>query len=171
MIRSAINDHDLPPTPEIKVSRSTPPPPSLWHEIMGCLSSPLFLASSFGYASYSAVVAGLGFYGPLFIQHNRPCDPQWTFSQEDSDFYFGATVAGTGFIGTAVGGLWLDRKAKALPEEWRKNRFFNVVEPAWTILWQVTIGMAFASVSSACLRSVSLVSLRSFSALCVDRSY
>lgn len=98
------------------------------------------------------MVAGLGFYGPLFIQHNRPCDSRWSFSQESADFYFGATVAATGFVGTAIGGLWLDHRATKQPEHRRMNRFFGVVEPAWAILWQVTIGMAL-SMGSAYMQS------------------
>jgi hypothetical protein len=92
------------------------------------------------YASYSAVVAGLGFYGPQFIQTNRPCDPRWDFTQENADFVFGSIVAATGFIGTALGGLWLDHKAAKLTPDRRDNHIFAVVEPAWAIVWQVTLG-------------------------------
>jgi len=140
---SSINENggsDL-PSPGLDPALAGPPPPSLLHELGGTLSSPLFLLTSFGYASYSAVVAGLAFYGPLFIQNNRPCDPRWDFGQENADVIFGATVAVTGFFGTALGGLWLDHLARKLPQSRRNNRFFGALAPARSITWQVAVGL------------------------------
>ena len=56
-----------------------PAVPSAWTQIKGCCSSPIFMATCLGYAVYSGVIAGLGFYGPLYIQTNRPCDARWNF--------------------------------------------------------------------------------------------
>ena len=129
------NQHDgTPGSPVLAVPREDAkqtPPMSLWQELMGCIRSPLFLAVSFGYASYSAVVAGLGFYGPLFIQTNRPCDPRWDFTQENADFVFGSIVAATGFVGTALGGLWLDHKASKLAPDRR------YVSPSKALAWSL----------------------------------
>jgi len=121
---------------------------SIWTEVKGCISSPVFLSVTFGYASYSAVVAGLGFYGPLFVQSNRPCDSRWNFSQTSADLYFGGSVVISGVMGTVLGGMWLDRKARKLTEAARDNRLIRIVAPSSAILWQVAVGGAICIVAA-----------------------
>lgn len=122
-------------------TRSVEPPPTVWQGIWACLSKPIFLSTCFGYAAYSGVIAGLGFYGPLYIQTNRPCDSRWRFEQSEADFVFGAIIAATGFFGTAAGGWLLDRQRdKDSTNESQGIR--RVLSPAWACLWEVTVGSA-----------------------------
>jgi hypothetical protein len=78
-----------------------------------------------GYAAYAWVTAGFASFGPVFLQglvrqlHLRAavcvrmiarCATQKLFkSQNAASLSFGAMVALAGFIGTAVGGLLLDK--------------------------------------------------------------
>eukprot|EP00039_Didymoeca_costata_P003900 m.70417 g.70417 ORF g.70417 m.70417 type:complete len:516 (-) comp12130_c0_seq1:54-1601(-) len=84
---------------------------SFWSHLYGCITKPVYLTMVFGYAAYTAVLSGLAFYVPLFIQKNRPCDSAWDYTQSQADFVTGAIVAGAGFVGTLIGGHMVDRAA------------------------------------------------------------
>lgn len=42
---------------------------------------------------------------------------------DQADIIFGATVASTGFFGTAIGGVLLDRKAKSMSKAKQEDRY------------------------------------------------
>ena len=56
---------------------------------VGQMSQPIYVCCVLGYASFTASLAGLAFYAPMFIQEYRPCDPAWDFEQASADFVFG----------------------------------------------------------------------------------
>ena len=87
---------------------------TLWQEIRACLSSPVFMAASFGYAAFTGVTAGLGFYLPTFLQDYRPFDPRWDFTEATADVAFGLMVMTAGFVGTVLGGVLVDRRLPLL---------------------------------------------------------
>jgi hypothetical protein len=61
-----------------------------------------------GYAAYTAVIAGLGSFGPTFVYGLGLFKDQATCS-----LVFGAVVSVGGAIGTPAGGWWLDRGQRA----------------------------------------------------------
>ncbi|KAA0157025.1 hypothetical protein FNF27_01997 [Cafeteria roenbergensis] len=77
---------------------------TLGQEFYQVLTSPIYLASSFGYAAYTFAVAGFAAFGPQFLH-----DLGLTEKESTGSLVFGGVIAVTGFIGTALGGLWLDR--------------------------------------------------------------
>jgi hypothetical protein len=121
-------------------STLTAPKPTLAHNVMSCLSRPAFVFGCMGYAAYTGVVAGLGFYGPLFLQYYRPCDHRWDISQGWADAIFGSVIASSGLVGTMLGGAMLDRiKAN---HQGRKNRN----DLARQLIGQVAVGLALSMV-------------------------
>uniref|UniRef100_A0A7S2W9R2 Major facilitator superfamily (MFS) profile domain-containing protein n=1 Tax=Mucochytrium quahogii TaxID=96639 RepID=A0A7S2W9R2_9STRA len=111
---------------------------SLTTNMIACLSRPAFTLGCLGYAVYTGVVAGLGFYGPMFIQKYRPCDPRWNISQADADVIFGLIISSSGLLGTLIGGVMVDRiKSNALG---RKNRNDLLKQ----LLTQLTLGFALS---------------------------
>jgi|EP00945_MAST-04E_sp_MAST-4E-sp1_P004368 MFS transporter, Spinster family, sphingosine-1-phosphate transporter len=121
--QSADSDESL----EMMVGEDEPAVKGAWQEIRSLLANPIYLCVCFGYAAYTATVAGFAFYAPKFLQTNNPCgihpDPsdhcvnEWNFSQLDSDKIFGSIVAATGLLGTVAGGKILDHfKGKTAPD-------------------------------------------------------
>ena len=82
-------------------------PPSTWSELVVCFSSPIYLLTAFGYASYTAVVAGFSFYGPMYIRERKT----WGYTESDADLVFGGIVVFSGLVGTGLGGYLLDKGA------------------------------------------------------------
>jgi hypothetical protein len=56
-------------------------PPTFMSQVKACLREPIFVCVCLGYAAWTASIAGLSFYIPLFIQTNEPCDPKWDFPE------------------------------------------------------------------------------------------
>lgn len=81
--------------------------PSFFQEIKDLLLNPLFMAIIFGYGGYTAVLAGVGAFGPMFTKGLEVFD-----SEEKASTYFGGCIALAGAIGTPLGGWLLDRGTK-----------------------------------------------------------
>lgn len=113
---------------------------SLSSQVLGCLSSPVFVCVALGYAGYTAVLGGLSFYGPLYVLN------VWNFSQADADFDFGAIVAATGLIGTLIGGWLIDRVSSAVPD----HGAVRMVAPTKFMVWQICIGSGLAIGGAFC---------------------
>ena len=96
---------------EVETELEGEPPQALafWQNVKTCLMSTEFVYGVLGYAVYTGVAGGLQFYGPIFIQSYRPCDPRWAFSQVETDLIFGLMICFAGFFGTLVGGVVVDR--------------------------------------------------------------
>jgi len=113
------------------------------------------MTTCLGYAAYSGVIAGLGFYGPLYIQTNRPCDDRWSFKQSDADFVFGSVIAATGFFGTAAGGILLDRQnGKDADANNESQGLRRIVNPAWACLWECAVGSALLMTAAFMVRHI-----------------
>lgn len=112
--------------------------PTFWSQVKACITTPIFVCIILGYASWTASIAGLSFYVPLFIQTNRPCDTRWRFPEAKADFIFGAIVASTGFLGTAVGGYLLDWQQKGSANTQRERLRISSQQ----ITWQMLVGTA-----------------------------
>lgn len=76
----------------------------VFQELGRVLGSPIYLAVSFGYAAYTASVAGFAAFGPQFV-----FDLGLVSSRGTASILFGGVIAVTGFTGTALGGMMLDR--------------------------------------------------------------
>ena len=96
--------------------------PTFCSQVSACLREPIYVSVCLGYAAFTAVTAGLAFYGPIFIQTNRPCDSAWRFKESTADYIFGGVVCSGGLIGTTIGGKLLDTAgAKAGPTTLRNR--------------------------------------------------
>ena len=114
--------------------------PSLWSEVWACFSSPVYLMTSLGYAAYTAVIAGFSYYGPTYIRKRS----SWGIAETEADTVFGGIVAVTGLIGTALGGIVLDRcSGKAEGAE-------RLVPALGTVLIEVVIGTAICVGAGYC---------------------
>ena len=83
---------------------SPPTTPSLLKQIMLCLTDPLYMAAVLGYAGFTAVIAGLGSFGPTFVQGLG-----LLACQSSAFLAFGACICVAGILGTPSGGWWLDK--------------------------------------------------------------
>lgn len=102
--------------------------------IKACLVRPAYVLGALGYAMYTGVVAGLGFYGPSFLQNYRSCDPRWQFSQTRADILFGVIISFSGLLGTVLGGYMVDQiKTDSLGQKNRNDMLHQM-------LVQVTCG-------------------------------
>jgi len=72
-------------------------------EISYVLCQPLYLAVVFGYAGFTAVLSGIGSFGPTIVE-GLGIVP----TQAGASLAFGAAVSGAGILGTPIGGLLLD---------------------------------------------------------------
>ena len=83
---------------------SDAPAPPLWRQVTAALADPVYASTALGYAGLTAVLSGLGSFGPLILQglDFTPC-------QSSASFTFGACVSVAGLLGTPAGGLLLDR--------------------------------------------------------------
>lgn len=114
--------------------------PSLWSELWACFSSPVYLMTSFGYAAYTAVIAGFSYYGPTYIRKRS----SWGIAETEADTVFGGIVAATGLIGTALGGIVLDRcSGNAEGAE-------RLVPALGTVLIEVIVGTAICIGAGYC---------------------
>ncbi len=77
--------------------------PSFVSELTSVLFEPLFMSVVLGYAGYTAVMAGIGAFGPNLVQGLGLFSDQSTAS-----LYFGGAVSVAGAIGTPFGGWLLD---------------------------------------------------------------
>jgi hypothetical protein len=68
---------------------------------------PVFVFTSLGFSQFVAVIGGMGFYGPKYIQSMK----EWNWSQERADIVFGLTVAVGGIAGAVIGGILMDHHA------------------------------------------------------------
>ena len=100
---------------------------NLLSEVKALICNPVYIFTCIGYSAFTAVTAGFAFYAPTFVQRNNPClnvqgpcTNEWHFSQSTADLAFGAVVASSGLLGTAIGGKILDycisRKKKQQPQ-------------------------------------------------------
>lgn len=92
-----------------------PPPPPLWAQFGATLGDPVYTATVLGYAGLTAVLSGLGAFGPAFLQGLG-----FVKCQASASMLFGACVSVAGLVGTPLGGWALDavvardlRKARA----------------------------------------------------------
>ena len=83
------------------------PAPSFLEELRYVVTQPLFLAVVFGYAGYTAVLAGIGAFGPTIVQGLGLFS-----SQAESSLFFGLAVSIAGAVGTPLGGFLLDRATR-----------------------------------------------------------
>jgi len=111
--------------------------------VWACLTRPAFVLGALGYAVYTGVVAGLGFYGPTFLQNYRPCDSRWDITQTAADFVFGIIISLSGLLGTIIGGFAVDRISTN--QTGQKNRD----ELLKQILYQITFGFIMSSLALA----------------------
>ncbi|GBG25198.1 Protein spinster [Hondaea fermentalgiana] len=109
-------------------SHRTPRRVSLRAGILACLRRPAFVLGALGYAVYTGVVAGLGFYGPSFLQNYRACDPRWHFSQTQADIFFGLMISASGLLGTLLGGYMVDQiKSNSLGQKNRNDMLHQIL--------------------------------------------
>jgi MFS family permease len=87
--------HHTPPPP--------PPPPPLRAQFGATLGDPVYTATVLGYAGLTAVLAGLGAFGPAFLQGLG-----FVRCQATASLLFGACVSVAGLVGTPLGGWALD---------------------------------------------------------------
>jgi MFS family permease len=108
------------------------PSPSVWQEFAVVLSSPIYLCSTFGYAGYTFAVAGFGAFGPQFLN-----DLGLIASKGQASIMFGALIAATGFIGTAAGGIFLDRMQ--LTDNARQQATLGILDSGHSLVSAVSI--------------------------------
>eukprot|EP00946_MAST-07B_sp_MAST-7B-sp1_P003505 g3505.t1 len=114
--------------------------PTLWSELYVCFTSPVYMMTAFGYAAYTAVIAGFSYYGPTYIRKQKA----WNIGETEADTVFGGIVAATGLVGTALGGIVLDRcSGKAEGAE-------RLVPALGTVLCEVVIGTAICVLAGFC---------------------
>jgi|MDSY01.2.fsa_nt_gb MFS family permease len=77
--------------------------PTMLQEGRTCLSRPLFVWSSLGYAAYSGGIIGFSTFGPQFVMGLGFFDDEFTASM-----VFGGTMAAAGLVGTPIGGFLAD---------------------------------------------------------------
>ena len=82
---------------------------SFTQEIYYVLTQPIYLAVVFGYAGYTAVLAGIGNFGPTIVEGLGI-----VHTQSEASLYFGIAVSLAGAVGTPVGGFLLDYLTKRL---------------------------------------------------------
>jgi len=121
---------------------------SLAQNIFACLRQPAFVFGILGYAMYTGVVAGLGFYGPIFIQDYRPCDSNWDIGQSQADSIFGIVIGLSGLVGTIIGAQLVDRIAS--DSNGRKNKNALVMQ----LILQLGGGLLFSLIGINMLRPV-----------------
>ncbi|KAH9249866.1 hypothetical protein BASA81_012357 [Batrachochytrium salamandrivorans] len=88
----------------------------VWKEVMLCLKSSTFLLTVMGLGMYTFTTAGLAFYMPQYLQHARPCDKRWKFTNKEADMAFGAMAMVAGFFGVLLGGIVLDYMSSTSPD-------------------------------------------------------
>ena len=79
----------------------------LFLDIWACLSTPMWTLATFGYASFTFTLGSFAYWGPTIVTKLFP-----EVSLDTADLAFGGVTAGTGLVGTAIGGLILDRLIK-----------------------------------------------------------
>ena len=72
---------------------------------------PLFRRAVLGYCVYTAGVAGFSYWAPSFLLERFH-----QLNDETANFWFGIVLIAAGAIGTFIGGHWLDRALRALPQ-------------------------------------------------------
>ena len=131
------------------------PPPSSWSEIQACFMSPVYLMTSFGYASFTAVIAGFSFYGPMYIRERK----EWGYSETQADLVFGGIVAFTGLVGTACGGILLDRASGDAEGSER------LVPALGQVFVEVTIGAILCVLAGLCETAITFFVCLAFGVL------
>ena len=91
--------------------------PSFISELVTVLFEPLFMSVVLGYAGYTAVMAGIGAFGPNLVEGLGLFSDQSTAS-----LYFGGAVSVAGAIGTPFGGWLLDWGTKKRREVMKKQK-------------------------------------------------
>jgi MFS transporter, Spinster family, sphingosine-1-phosphate transporter len=79
----------------------------LFVDIGACLRTPMWTLATFGYASFTFTLGSFAYWGPTIVTKLFP-----DVSLDTADLAFGGVTAGTGLVGTAIGGLILDRLIK-----------------------------------------------------------
>ena len=79
----------------------------LFLDIAACLRTPMWSLATFGYASFTFTLGSFAYWGPTIVTKLFP-----DVSLDTADLAFGGVTAGTGLVGTAIGGLILDRLIK-----------------------------------------------------------
>lgn len=89
--------------PEDEVHRKHPEF-TLFSEVRACLSSPVLVTLSFGWAAIIGVVASLGTFGGAFALALNLFD-----DEQDAAIWFGIAAAAAGIIGSPLGGRLADK--------------------------------------------------------------
>jgi MFS family permease len=76
-------------------------------DVWSCLRTPMWTLATFGYASFTFTLGSFAYWGPTIVTKLFP-----EVSLDTADLAFGGVTAGTGLVGTAIGGLVLDRLIK-----------------------------------------------------------
>jgi MFS family permease len=76
-------------------------------DVWSCLRNPMWTLATFGYASFTFTLGSFAYWGPTIVTRLFP-----EVSLDTADLAFGGVTAGTGLVGTAIGGLILDRLIK-----------------------------------------------------------
>ena len=79
----------------------------LFRDVWACLTTPMWTLATFGYASFTFTLGSFAYWGPTIVTRLFPDVPLDT-----ADLAFGGVTAGTGLVGTAIGGVILDRLIK-----------------------------------------------------------
>jgi len=80
--------------------------PSFTQELVIVGSSPIWLLSTLGYATYTGTLAGFATFGPTFLLGLEMFD-----SETEASFVFGGLISIVGLLGTPLGGWLVDRVA------------------------------------------------------------
>ena len=106
------------PTPAgAAATPSRPSRPSFGRQLALALCDPVYSLAVLGYAGLTAVLAGVGAFGPAFLQGLG-----FVACQADASFMFGAVISAAGLLGTLLGGLLLDRHLSAEVARVRRRR-------------------------------------------------
>lgn len=107
------SDHDsLSPLPPLVKLAALPLSPlqmvkRVFLDSWGCLRTPMWTLATFGYASFTFTLGSFAYWGPTIVTQLFP-----EVHLDTADLAFGGVTAGTGLVGTAIGGLILDRLIK-----------------------------------------------------------
>ena len=121
-------------------STALPEPPSTFSELAACFASPVYLLTCGGYASYTAVVAGFSFYGPMYIRERK----EWNYTESEADLVFGGIIVVTGLLGTGLGGYLLDKGSGNVEGSAR------LVPALGQVFVEVTLGACFCVLAGLC---------------------
>jgi len=72
---------------------------------------PLFRRVVLGYTAWAAAASAFSYWAPSFLLDKFPGE----LTQQSANTQFGIVLLASGILGTFLGGLWMDRRARRLP--------------------------------------------------------